>query len=646
MFLKRLSRKKCGKEHIYWALMRSERTAKGPRHKLVTYLGELKSGELSGWAQLGQQFGGQLDGQPDGRSGGQPNTQHRPSPSLFDVPCRDSLPADETVRIKLKGVRLERVRDFGDVWLAHGLWRMLELDTTLAALMSSRHEDIPWATVAEVLTIARLCAPGSELSIEQRWYPGTALDDILGAPVEKMHSDRLYAGMDKLLPHKEAMEKHIKDKLTGLFDLKFDVLLYDITSTCFEGQAKGNTMAKRGHSRDHRPDCAQVCIGLVATPDGIPLAHEVFDGNTSDSKTVQRIVEAMETRYGKAGRIFVMDRGMVSADNLEYIKSHGGQYLVGTPKAMLPRFEKHMDKLDWRAVHEGVEVKLVPCPDGTTETFVLAKSRDRTQKEKAMNERFVARMEEGLTKLAAAAEAGRLKDVATAGQRLGRLKERNWRASGAFDVSIEPVDTASSSATEAASPTGASDKGKKEKGKPNKASGKAMITVKWEKNKAWSDWKAMSEGCYLLRTNMTGKDPQDLWRQYTQLTEVEAAFRTIKDELDIRPIWHHNARRVRTHILICFLAYVLWKALAQWMKKSGLGDAPRTVLDELKRIKSGDVVLPAARESGPDRLIRLRCVMEMEEPQRVLLNRLGVNLPKRLRCQEELTAPLEVSLTL
>jgi len=603
MFLKRLLRKKQGKEHIYWALMRSERTAKGPRHKLVAYLSCLKKTEENGWAQLARTL----------------DRKDRPLPTLFDVPRRDEASMDEVVRVQLKGVRLERVRDFGDVWMAHGLWRLLGLDTLLAALMPARHEEVPWPCVAEILTIARLCAPGSELSIEQRWYPSTSLDDILDAPVEKMHSDRLYDGMDKLLPHKEAIEQHIKDRLTGLFELRYDVLLYDITSTCFEGQCKGNAMAKRGHSRDHRPDCVQVCIGLVATPDGIPLAHEVFDGNTSDSKTVQRIVEALEAKYGKANRVMVMDRGMVSAENLEFIKARGGQYLVGTPKAMLQRFEEHMTRQDWNEVHEGVTVKLVPCPDGTTETFVLAKSKDRSLKEKAMHDKFVTKMEAGLTKIAAAAQTGRLKDPAAAGQRLGRLKERNWRASGAFDVRFEQLPD------DAANPV-----------KKDTPSNKARIKVTWTKNKAWSDWKALSGGCYLLRTNMTGKDPQDLWRQYTQLTEVEAAFRTIKDELNIRPIWHHSADRVRTHILICFLAYVLWKALAQWMKRSGLGDAPRTVLDELKGIKSGDVVLSGKSESGETRLLRLRCVTEPEEPVKVLLNRLGVKLPKRLRTEQRI----------
>jgi len=384
-------------------------------------------------------------------------------------------------------------------------------------------------------------------------------------------------------------------------------LLYDITSTYFEGECLGNPMAKRGHSRDKRPDCKQVCIGLVVTDDGIPLGYEVYDGNTNDSTTVERIVGAMEKKYGQANRVWVMDRGMVSEANLKFLRSRGGSYIVGTPKATLRRFEQYLTDRDWHEVQAGVEVKLVPGSEGD-ETFILARSVDRQKKEKAMHDRFLERMEEGLVKLQAAAQSGRLKDEATAHQRLGRLKERYWRSASAFDVKITPI---------------------------RKPKGKARLSVTWSRNPRWSDWTAMSDGCYLLRTNLTDVDPATLWKRYIQLTEAEWAFRITKDELKIRPIWHQRDERVRAHILVCFLAYVLWKTLAQWMRRAGLGDAPRTLIEEFAKIKSGDVVLPAQMADGSHRTIHLRCVTTPDEAQEVLLNRLGLKLPRRLRRVDE-----------
>jgi len=494
------------------------------------------------------------------------------------------------------------------VWLALGLWRLLGLDALLSGVMPSGREDVPWPVVAAILAIARFCEPSSELHIEDTWYRRTALDDLLGVAAEQVHTDRLYAGLDALLPHKEALERHLKGRLGDLFDLKYDLLLYDITSTYFEGQCLANPMAKRGYSRDSRPDCVQVCIGLVVTEGGMPLGHEVFDGNTGDSTTVEEIVEAMEAKYGRARRVWVMDRGMVSEANLAYIRSRGGSYLVGTPKAMLRQFERYLVDKDWHEVQGGVEVKLVPGPDGT-ETFILARSADRREKERSMHERFIDRMEEGLKKLAASAASGRLKDAGEAHERLGRLRERYWRAGGAFEVTIAPIEN---------------------------TQGKGRLSVLWKRNGRWGEWAAVSEGCYLLRTNLVETDPAALWKRYIQLTEAEWAFRIAKDELAIRPVWHHGADRVKAHILVCFLAYAMWKTLAQWMRAGGLGDAPRTVLEELARVKSGDVVLATRTADGrPGKTLRLRCVTSPDEGQKVLLSRLGLTLPQRLRRVEE-----------
>jgi len=303
-----------------------------------------------------------------------------------------------------------------------------------------------------------------------------------------------------------------------------------------------------------------------------------------------------------------MDRGMVSEDNLQMIRERGGSYIVGTPKAMLRGFAKHITDKDWQEVQEGIEVKLVPGPDGE-ETFILARSADRREKEKAMHERFIDRMETALGKLQASMESGRLKDEALANQRLGRLRERYWRSANAFEVTIKRLPEPES---------------------------KARLSMTWKRQQKWNDWAALSEGCYLLRTNLTETDPSKLWKMYIQLTDAEWAFRITKDELKIRPIWHQKDQRVLAHILVCFLAYVLWKALAQWMRRSGLGDAPRTLIEEFAKIKSGDVVLPTRTSDGrKGKTVRLRCVTTPDEAQKVLRHRLGLTLPQRLRRIDE-----------
>lgn len=592
MFLRRFQRRKNGKVHTYWALVESYRTARGSRQRIVSYLGELRESEQSGWAQLTAKLNGKSNSQQ----------------TFFDPPDANAPCDDEPVLVRLKGIRLERPRDFGDVWLALGMWRLLGLDTLLAEEMRTGREGVPWSVVAAILVIARFCEPSSELHIETTWYRRTALEDLLGVEPEKIHTDRLYAGMDELLSHKETIEKHLKARLGNLFDLDYELLLYDVTSTYFEGECAANPQAKRGYSRDKRPDCLQVCIALVVTTDGIPLGYEVFAGNRHDSTTVEDIVTSIEKKHGRANRIWVMDRGMVSEPNLKFLRNREGRYIVGTPKASLRKFEKQLLEQDWEQVQAGVEVKLVPSPDGD-EMFILARSAERREKEKAMHARFIGRMEEGLKKLQAGAESGRLKDETTAHRRLGRLQGQNSRAAKAFDVAIERLP---------------------------KGSGKARLRITWTRNEAWSDWASLSEGCYLLRSNVSDMDAQTLWKHYIQLTDAEWAFRITKDELVLRPIWHQKEDRVKAHILVCFLAYVLWKTLGGWMHKSGLGDAPRSLLNELGKIKTGDVVLPAQNADGSlPRTIRLRCVTEPDADQKLLLHRLGLTLPRRLRSIED-----------
>ena len=592
MFLRRCERKKNGKQHTYWALVESYRTARGSRQRVVAYIGELKADEQNGWVQLGRRL----------------DKKSRPQPSLFDPPHYDDPTDEELVEVNLKDVRLERLRDFGDVWLALGLWRLLGLDTLLSDRMPPGREHVPWPISAAILTMGRFCEPSSELHIEDSWYRRTALDDLLGVSPQKVHTDRLYAGLDGLLAHKPAIEKHLKKRLGELFDLKYDLLLYDVTSTYFEGECHRNPMAQHGYSRDGRCDCLQVCIGLVVTDDGMPLGYEVFDGNTHDSKTVEQIVQAMESKYGRAHRIWVMDRGMVSENNLRFIRQRGGLYIVGTPRSMLRQLEHYLTDKNWHEIQEGVEVKLVAGPEGH-EVFILARSTDRRQKEKAMHQRLIDRMEVDLQKMQRSAASGRLKEIERAHRRLGRIQQRYWRASSAFEVKIATI---------------------------TKPTDKARLKVTFKRNTQWRDWAELSEGCYLLQTNLTDMDPETLWKRYIQLTEAEWAFRIAKDELVIRPIWHQKTGRIKAHILVCFLAYVLWKSLAQWMRRAGLGDAPRTLLEEFAKIKSGDVVLPTRTCNGRTaKTVRLRCVTVPDQAQKVLLNRLGLNLPQRLRRIDE-----------
>jgi hypothetical protein len=602
MFLRRCERRKDGKVHSYWALVESYRTKGGSRQRVVAYLGELKPSEHSGWAQ----FARRLEG------------RQRPQPTLFDPPPLEESADTEPVMVQLKGVRLERLRDFGDAWLGLGLWRLLGLDVLLERLLLHGREDVPWPLMAAILVIARFCEPSSELHIEHTWYRRSALEELLGVPAAKIYTDRLYAGLDCLLPHKAALEKHLKDRLGDLFDLHYDLLLYDVTSTYFEGQCRGNLLAQRGYSRDGRPDCLQVCLGLVVTEEGIPLGYEVFAGNVHDSKTIATIVHAMEAKYGRAQRIWVLDRGMISEANLQFLRERGGRYIVGTPKAMLRQFERALLEGEWHTVQEGVEVKLVAGPQDA-ETFVLARSADRREKEQAMHQRFLERLEAGLHKLRIAADSGRLRDAAVANRRLGRLLQRYQRAAAAFDVKIVVLAAA-------------------ERPTPGRRKKLPCLSISWTRVQSWHTWAELTEGCYLLRTNLVDVDAATLWKRYIQLTDAEWAFRIHKDELCIRPIWHHKPERVQAHILVCFLAYVLWKTLAQWMKRSGLGDAPRPLLDELGKIKSGDVVLPTQSAAGsPAQTVRLRCVTTPDAAQKVLLQRLGLKLPTRLRRFDEPT---------
>jgi hypothetical protein len=346
------------------------------------------------------------------------------------------------VEVDVERVRVENGRAFGGAWLGMQAVDRLGLAGLLERLIEPVRETVPWPMMALVLVLSRLCDPASELHIAEHAYEQSAMSDLLGVPASAVNEARLYRALDKLLPHKDELQKHLKGRLGELFQLKYDLLLYDVTSTYFEGQALANPLAQRGYSRDNRPDCKQVCIALVVSRCGMPVGYELFAGNKADVTTVQEIVTTMEERYGQADRVWVMDRGMVSAANIEFLKAGGRRYIVGTPKSMLRKYEKQLSSQDWQNVREGLEVKLCADADGAEgeasagkETFILCRSADRRQKEQAMHERFEKRIEAGLTSLAKMAEKRSMTAVALA-QRVGRLLGQNTRSAGLFKTDI------------------------------------------------------------------------------------------------------------------------------------------------------------------------------------------------------------------
>ena len=575
MYLKRCGQTKARKDGLYWQLVESHRTERGPRQRVVAYLGDVDKAACIGVKQAAED-----------RSG---SWQRR----LFD---EEGDP--EWVEVDAKRVRVERVRDFGGYWLGLQLLDRLDLIDLLDRLLPEGREEVPWSMTALILVLMRLCEPSSELHIADHGYERSILGDLLGIPADKVNDDRLYRALDRLLPHKDELERHLTARLGELFQLEYDLLLYDITSTYFEGTCAGNEAARFGYSRDKRSDCKQVCIGLVVSREGMPLGYELFAGNRADVSTVKEIVEKIERQYGKANRIWVMDRGMVSEKTLALLRAEGRRYIVGTPRGQLRQFEAELSGEEgWEAIAEGLSAKLIAA-EGGKERFILCRSESRGSKEKAMLARFAERIETGLRKLSEACGGKKRLRQATVERRIGGLLSTNSRAKGLFRVEVG-------------------------------CRGDGGASVEWQRLAKPGQWAALKEGCYLLRTNVEGS-VEDLWHNYIQLTEAEAAFRIEKDDLRIRPIWHQKEERVGAHILVCFLAYVLWKTLGQMCKAAGLGDEPRKVFAELAQIKVVDVVMPT--KSGVT--IRRRCIAQPTKPQAVLLQGLRLRLPQRMKMHE------------
>jgi transposase len=577
MFLRKLRIHKDGKEHGYWSLVETVRTADGPRQRTLCYLGELNSSAHARWQKTVEVF-----------------NEHGESTQLKLFPSEAEVPDDPKVaRVLLKKVRVERTRRFGDCYLGLELWKRLGLDEFFAQHLDRDDADVAWSRVAAVLAINRLCAPGSELAVEQHWYPSTALDDLLHIAKGKINDTRLYRCLDRLLPLKTKMEQHLKQRFGELFQAEFDVLLYDLTSTYVEGAAEENPMIRRGYSRDHRPDCEQLVLALIVNQDGFPFSYELFDGNRADVSTVEAILRTVERKHGKARRVWIFDRGVVSEENLVAIRKRGGQYLVGTPRSKLKQFEQELLKDDFEKIRPEVEVKQMRIPGGE-ETYILCRTAGRKEKEKAIRSRFVAKIEKALTGLAKRIADGKLKDRGKMFMGLGRIQASHPQVADLYEMALKDTQE--------------------------------DARLVWRQKPEQQQWLEAREGAYLLRTNLTADGAADLWKKYMQLTEVEAAFRTLKSELAIRPLFHQLERRVKAHVLVAFLGYALLVTLKHLLKRGGSEYSPANVLKRLAEVYSVDIVLPTLE--GPE--IWLRRISKLDDEQQKVLFQLQLPLPERL----------------
>jgi transposase len=599
MFLRAYKRSKDGKEHTYYALVESTRTANGPRQHIVAYLGELNHDQERRWQRTVVFYNRQGDAQ-----------QLRLFPEVEDVP----LPNDpDVVGVRLQQVGWTNARRFGDVWLAWQLWRMLHLDEIVHRhVPPGKHTCRPTDVVA-IEVINRLCGPCSEFALAEHWYAATALEDLLGVADAEVTKDRLYRTLDGLRAAQEAIEDDLKKQLATLFDLDYDLLLYDLTSTYFEGLAEANDLAARGHSRDHRSDCKQVVLALVVTRDGFPLAPFTLAGNTQDLATVKGVVQAVERRFGRVQRVWVMDRGMVSDETLAFLRASGRQYLLGMRRGAVAKFARQLrTRAGWQRLseHEEVEIKLVRRG---RKQYVLARSRPRRHKERAMRRRQRRGLAADLRKLRARVAEGKLKDRDKILQRVGRLQERYPKARPFVTVAVT--------------------KGRK-----------PAVQWTWHVDEYRSALAA--DGVYVLQSNRGGWTAQELWETYMQLAVAEKAFRVLKSELRLRPVWHQYSGRVQGHVFVCVLAYALWKTLDHLAKRAGLMTTihkpaearygrrvpqprpmtPEVILRELGRIQVGDIQL----ETTDGRRLQLRRVARPDAEQKRILAALKLELPERL----------------
>ena len=573
MFLKAHQRFKDGKRHVYYSLTESLRVSrKRVVQRTVLHLGELNTTQVERWQRT-------IEAVHEDR-------QRRQLRLFTDREGQAPVAAEDVAEVMLSSLVVRRPRRFGDCWIGCKLWEELGLRAFWEGALGEQRGEVPWAKVVELLAVNRLCEPRSELFIHEKWFPQTAMDLLLDCDAAVAEKDRLYRALDRMVAQKAALERHLAERWRDLFGASFDVLLYDLTSTYFEGGAEEVEQAARGYSRDHRPDCPQLVIAIVVTPEGFPLSYEVFDGDRADVTTLEAMLDAIETKHGRARRIWIFDRGIVSEANLQRLRERGGQYVVGTPRHQLEAYEKELLEGSWQQINASVQVQWI---EAEGETYVLARSVDRARKEEAMRWRQVRVLMLDLVKLRRAIRRGTLVDADKVLMRLGRLSER-WPRAWQY------------------------------------------VAVEWKQGQLSWRWDRQAlrlaqhrDGAYLLRTNLTDRSPETLWRMYVQLTEIEAVFRALKSELAIRPIWHWVGPRVEAHVMVAFLGYCLWVCLKQKLKAAAPALSPWQVLDQFQRVVQVEVWFKL-KVGGAVCLPR---ITQPEPGQALLLHQMGWSLPEQ-----------------
>jgi transposase len=583
-------RKTDGKEHRYFSIVESRRVSRQRVvHRTVVYLGEINDTQQAAWRKTLEVF----------------DETRQDFATLHLFPDDREVAGDiDALRVKLGEMQLERPRAFGSCWLSCELWRQLKLDEFWQAKLPEGREAVPWEKVLRLLVVNRLLAPGSEFQVHRLWFDQTAMADLLGVDFAVAEKDRLYRCLDRLLEHKQELFQHLRQRWQDLFATQFDMLFYDLTSTYFEGEAEGISKAKRGYSRDHRPDCLQIVIALVITPEGFPLAYEVLDGNTSDRTTLRSFLDQIENTYGKARRVWVMDRGIPTEALLKAMRDPLRQmfYLVGTPKNRVNQHEKKWLDLPWQQVRESVQVKLY---EQEGELYVLAKSEGRQAKENGRRRKRLVRL---LRKLRVMRRSLPQRDQLLL--RLGAAKKEAGRAFGFVTIRVP---------------------------KSEEEVTRETFTFAVAKEKLRQAERR--DGHYLLRSNLTGQEPGVLWERYIQLTQIEAAFKTMKGELGLRPIYHQLGHRVEAHILVAFLAYSLLVTLKNRLQALAPGLTAKAVLDTLAPLQMLDVTFPT---TDGRRLVMPRYTQPTPE-QKLLLHQLHLTLPDqpppRIQIQPEVFPP-------
>jgi hypothetical protein len=580
MYLRENKRRKNGKTHRYFSVVENRRTAGGSStQRQVLYLGEINDSQQEAWRQTLKVFD-----EDRGRYC---------ELSLF--PDDRPLPpgAVDGISVKLHEMQLRRPRSFGDCWLGCWLWDRLQLSSFWNMQLNDARGDVPWAKVLQLLVVNRLIDPGSELFIHRQWFLNSAMDELLEVDFAAAGKDRLYRCLDRILPHKDGFCQFLAQQWKTLFDSSFDVLLYDLTSTYFEGLCQKIPKARHGYNRDGRGDCRQVVIALVVTPDGLPLAYEVLAGNSADKTTLREFLARIEAMYGKARRTWIMDRGIPTEATLKEMREAGTQYLVGTPRSMLGKLEQSFADKPWHAVHESMAVKLA---EHEGEFYVLAHSDRRQLKEKAMHHRRFKAYARGLHGLRRRCRSGCRSRISrdTLLGRLAVLKQQAGRMSGAVTVHI-----------------------------PEEGQRPSPENFHCQLNAEFRGESLERDGSYILRSNAIQSDAMTMWTMYMQLVFIEAAFKSMKSDLAIRPIFHRLQPRVEAHLLVAFMGYCLLAALRKHLEPAAPGLSPRAVLEQLGAIQMVDVCLPTT----DGRWLILPRYTEPESQQLMLLEKLKLRLP-------------------